>query len=769
MTLRSSDRRTLLLAIGVLFVMTMALAAGTGLFAWRHALAPTVVVIADVPFDERMIDRTAGDIKLVGDIDGDALPDLIVGGMPDEPLTWYRYPDWTRTIIAVAATQFTTDGSLGDVDGDGDLDIVVPDGNSDDNLIWFENPRSGRDPANGSLWRRHVIGSIGSWGKDVELADFDSDGRLDVATRSPKRAMIFFQSSPTSWQRTEFGKLNLGSEGMTGGDIDGDGQTDLVLRGVWLRNPGAASARSISNWIQYAIGDAPAEFKALITDLNGDGIADVLYSSSEGTADIVWWTSADGDPTGAWKSHTILADMEKVHTLEAADMDLDGDIDVVLGQMHTSAKGEIMILHNVGGDGARWTKQVVGRGGLHNGVVADIGNDGDYDIYGANWTGNPPLRIWENHLETKGPLERWTYRQITNRHTRTFGLDFGDMDSDGRADIVSGEFWYRNPGGDLLGEWAQAAFPTGMHVFLVTDSDDDGRADAIAQKDDGEIGIYWVKHQSGDTGWDTVRIGGVPRASHALGAQGYARVSMLDGKGSAILISSGDGIYTFRVPPNPQGGNWPRTRISPRPSDEGLAVGDIDGDGLPDVAATTGNAKGVEWYQNPGDGSADWPAYTIGSFADAVFPDRVGLGDLNGDGRLDIVATEENGGENDAETYWWEQPPDTYSVPWQARRITSWATTNSLDVADMDGDGVLDVVLAEHRGQMRLSVWRNDGRGQFTESRIGAGMESHLGGRAVDLSGDGDLDIVSIAWDDFAKVHLWRNDAARAGRSTGFQ
>jgi hypothetical protein len=81
-----------------------------------------------------------------------------------------------------------------------------------------------------------------------------------------------------------------------------------------------------------------------------------------------------------------------------------------------------------------------------------------------------------------------------------------------------------------------------------------------------------------------------------------------------------------------------------------------------------------------------------------------------------------------------------------------------MDTADVDGDGDVDLVLAEHRGNLRIAIWANDGTGTFTEKVIGQGHESHLGGRLVDLDGDGDLDIVSIAWDKSEQVHLWRND-----------
>jgi hypothetical protein len=82
-----------------------------------------------------------------------------------------------------------------------------------------------------------------------------------------------------------------------------------------------------------------------------------------------------------------------------------------------------------------------------------------------------------------------------------------------------------------------------------------------------------------------------------------------------------------------------------------------------------------------------------------------------------------------------------------------------MSVADVDGDGGADIVTGEHRGAKRVIVWRNRGHGaQWTADEVDSGKESHLGAQVADLDGDGDLDILSIGWDDYKVFHLWRND-----------
>jgi FG-GAP-like repeat len=350
----------------------------------------------------------------------------------------------------------------------------------------------------------------------------------------------------------------------------------------------------------------------------------------------------------------------------------------------------------------------------------------------------------------------WRYVRITSRHEQTFGLTFADVDRDGMLDVVSGGYWYRNAGGDIgASPWRQGRLPEGMHAIATLDVDGDDHADLVAQRDDGgnSLGIYWLEQVgASNESWTTSEIGTVPRASHGLGAQGVAIAALRPGDRPGVWVSSGGGIYSFGLPPDPRpGALWPGALVSKRPSDEGFAVVDVDGDGLRDVVATTGDTKHVEWYRAP-----DWGVVSIAEFTSAVYPDRVGAADLNGDGRIDVIVTEENGVASGADTIWWEQPasPDGR---WTPHKLVTQATTNSMDVVDMDDDGDVDIVLAEHRGAKRLETWHNNGTGRFDQEIVSRGRENHLGGKAVDLDGDNDLDLVGIGYDNPAIVHLWIN------------
>ncbi len=716
----------------------------------------SINVFSQIPFDYVLVDgRGPSDIwgKAVGDLNGDGLPDLIAGGNSSGGLVWYENPSWKKRTIN-SGNGFSTDHEVFDIDRDGDLDVFTIWG---DSLVWFEN---------GANWASHTIQSRTKL-HDFEVSDFDGDGKVDVVGRdqaefghSGKTLFFYKQSSPAVWISSSLNIPN--GEGLKVADINHDGRTDVVINSNWYENSG-----SISTWHRHTFTTGWTHRNAYIDvgDFNGDGRIDIVQSPSElsGQTYRVSWFEAPPDPTGEnWTEHIIEADVETVHHfVGAADLDNDGDIDLASAEMTQGNDPDEVKVYINADDGQSWTKQVIATSGSHSMRIVDVDKDGDMDLYGANWN-DKKVELWINRTDPSVhlSLDDWSYFQIDDsRPAPAFGLAMGDLNGDGQSDIVSGNYFYRNPGGDMNAPWDRITFPITVDALFVIDVDEDTYGDVIGMDPLGSL--YWMEASDPQGNfWNSKQVGEVESANHGISTQGYVAAQLVPGGKPEIIVNMGSSqvngpVYYFEIPSNPVNGDWQRTTIADSTYPEGIGVGDIDRDGDIDICGTL-DATHVSWWENPGDGSSNWAMHMIGSTPSPI-ADRFSASDVNGDNQLDIVVSVANGDTNGV--FWFEAPADPQSANWVRHTVVVQNTTNSLDVADMDEDGDMDIISAEHRGTKKLAVWENDGNGNFTEHVVSSGKESHLGAQVSDLDGDDDLDIVSIAWDDFQYLHLWRNDA----------
>jgi hypothetical protein len=710
--------------------------------------------------------------------------DVVVADSAGGGMYWYENPGGNGSSTWVKHTIFSTgswstDMQVADVDGDGYPDIIVPKSSSGvgngNQVYWYQNPG-----ASGGAWIEHYIGYSGfsNGAHDVEVGDFNNDGQIDVAVNGG----LFIQNSPTSWTFVNIGRG--GQEGTGVGSILGDEYPDIVAPGpggsvIWFENPQHTGHPVTSTWIQHTIVASgwTSHMGITLADINGDGKLDIVVSNAESPGQIVWYQQPTDPRTGTWISHKV-GSADYVHTFKVADVNHDGLLDVVFAEMQQSSLHRVGVFYNTGG-GLSWTLQVISTLGSHNIRVGDITGNGNISIMGVNWQASWALdhgvvHVWRNDLAPSA-LNNWTYIHADSTRTASnspygngdFGLGFGDINGDGFQDIASGHYFYRNPGGNMTSvPWPRITLPHDpsnggvLDASLLFSAAGGGNpSDILAEY---LPDVVWLHTNDQGVTWTPKVVAQIPKTSHGNSRSVKLVPNLLPGS-TNILLSGGDGTYSLQIPTNPNSTPWPTTKITSSVSEQqGVGVGYINGDGHPDIATNGGESGSLTttlyWWTNPWR-TGPWAQHLIGTTLNKI--KMIEIADINGDGRPDVVVSEEA---NPANVYWFEAPPDPINGTWIRHTVaTGLAEVDSMSVSDIDHDGHPDIVVGEIKGSQRVIIYQNANTGSGWGSSwvphvVSSGKESHNGVRLVDLNGDGHLDIVSIAYFLYQDLHIWRND-----------
>lgn len=354
-----------------------------------------------------------------------------------------------------------------------------------------------------------------------------------------------------------------------------------------------------------------------------------------------------------------------------------------------------------------------------------------------------------------------------------------DVTGDGRLDAVIGTqttpnvagsvgglYYYAFPSsGNAADPWKRVTIASGFNAYEdinQADIDKDGRIDIVAAIGTTETSAAWFRNPGdGSSNWQRFTIG----TGHG---ENTMSLTDLDGDGK-LDIATNTTIFFQNSPTS-----WtpftynPGVHLGMDLLDVGSGKGRINL-----VSNSITNKEMAFWYENPrehgGNARTDtWNRYPLGptykcdSSSGTFCPDggvaTLSTGDFNGDGRMDVVAGQSEGGDPGfapppGGVRWFEAPADRKST-WTTHAIDpTFQDTHRLRVVDVNRDGKLDLVAGEQEQsvQDRISVFYNDGRGNFTQQVL-----SHDGGHntyAADANGDGWIDILNSPHGYFGDAH----------------
>lgn len=686
---------------------------------------------------------TAPTAAVFGDLDGDGRPDLVelVGATVEARLGNASGTFASPTVTSVSSPNAL---ALADLDGDGKLDLLIAD-----------------DAGTVDVHRGTGAGGFGvptsfaagarPW--SLAVADLNGDGHTDVVSANLDQTVSVLLGDGAGGLGAPLATTVSVSAGsphlhLALADVTGDGSPDALVADdldaaiYVLANDGAgALAAPVSH-----AAPGPASSVAAI-DLDRNGAVDLVASIPQADTLAVWMNLGGGRfPTTAIRNTGVFAPT----ALVGADLNGDGFPDLAVAATGTASVG-VLLNDRAGNLGAPLSVPV---GGAPSDLAAaDLDGDGRPELVA-------PVAARRQTALLYGPGDGTFFAPTTSQRTIGYGIGAGLFDRDGWIDLALGDSVNGSSIQLLLG-LGGGRFATYSNLtlggaggdalqFLVTgDLDGDGD-DEVVISEWGQRGFYWFSYDWA-TAWTNEGLVLNPQGFHS----NDVHVADVDGDGTLDVLVSGDsGALAVRA--NPLGtGQFSAAAVWDFGQDlRGLDTADFDGDGLLDVAVASGgddvvyvllgNRGGLFGPQ----GASAAPAAALSVDAG---PRKVKAGDLDGDGRTDLVVTCETSGtisvllnrttQHGTPTF---GPAVSYAVG---------ATPMGLAVLDLDGDGQRDAVVTS-RGDDTMAMLAGKGDGTFGAPALLSTFPEPCDLVARDFDGDGRPDVAIAHHSGALSVYL---------------
>lgn len=335
-------------------------------------------------------------------------------------------------------------------------------------------------------------------------------------------------------------------------------------------------------------------------------------------------------------------------------------------------------------------------------AVGDVNRDGRIDILaGAYWYEAPGWQRHTIHADTLNPVKGYS----------TTFLNFSaDVNNDGWPDLVRfdvpGEacVWYENPRGGQ-GLWVRHLIlaHAGIETPLFTDVDLDGHPDIICN-DAEKQEVVWLKGPSvtGQTAWERIVVSSDPEKSTHRYTHGVGWGDVNGDRRKDVITRIG----WWEAPVNVSRPNWTFHSADLGADCANMFVQDVDGDGDADVLSSSAHDYGIWWYeqQKQANGESTWLKHEISKLFSQSH--AMAMADINGDGHQDIITGKRYFAHNEkdpgafepAVLYWFEFRPGA-TPQWIPHEIDNDSGIgNSFVVQDINNDGRPDIVVSNKKG-----------------------------------------------------------------------